>query len=25
LIEEAMKLAEEMGDDSAGDPVVTVG
>jgi len=24
LIEEAMKLAEEMGDDSAGDPVVTV-
>ncbi|MEY2965275.1 MAG: flavodoxin-dependent (E)-4-hydroxy-3-methylbut-2-enyl-diphosphate synthase [Candidatus Nanopelagicales bacterium] len=25
LIEEAMKLAEEMGDDSAGDPVVSVG
>jgi (E)-4-hydroxy-3-methylbut-2-enyl-diphosphate synthase len=24
LIEEAMKLAEEMGDDSSGDPVVTV-
>jgi len=25
LIEEAMKLAEEMGDDGSGDPVVTVG